>query len=158
MNSYEIESILNNDKFVKKFFLGVFPENHLKKLRKLNENQSIVIWTCSYPLHINNICHFVVIYRNKKSIFFFDPLSIFPTFYEFKNIKNYLLKHNLSIKINRIRYQHPLSTKCGSFCLFFLLIKYRGINEKYFKNIFDLKKLENNDKIVLKMLKKLSRK
>lgn len=149
MNSHQIEIILN--KFLGNSFIGVYGLNYLNRLRKLKENESLIIFTCVVPT--TKICHFVAVYNLRNYIYYFDSLG--ESFKNFQNIQKYLSSHKKPIKENKIVFQSPLSILCGLFAIVSLVMINKYKSEKNFQKIFIKNPLYliENDSLLKKVFK-----
>lgn len=130
-------------------FIGVFPCNIHPKLDRNTDNFSIIF---NESKHNENGSHFVAIYANKNIIYYFDSLGL-------KCENEYILKFIQSFRKtllqNNLQIQSYNSIFCGYFCLAFIIFisSQKSINElKKFYDIFNVKNLKLNDKIVSELL------
>lgn len=146
METREIEFFLRNAKISNKHFKGVYPCNYLNNI-KLKENESIIINSCSYP-QTTNLCHWVLLINRRKSLFYFDSAGV-ASFKNNKYILNFIKKYKKKIFYNKFQIQSELSDRFGQFVCVFLVLFYKNkrIIPKL-QQIFNLKTLKVNDKIV----------
>lgn len=136
-------------------FRGVFPCNHVKKLR---EGESIILNT---DPHFKRGKHFVALSVRKNRYIYFDPLAesmeiLFPELHkELERRKMLPLVNVLSSPI-----QAPSSNFCGLFCLDYVLGLYAPFsNASTVKYELHPNKLKGNDEICLSnVVKKLKMK
>ena len=149
MDNLQLESIIIQDKYAKRNFCGVIPIDYLPK-KKLTK-------TCSFIVNTDNSSepgkHWVAIYAPIKGyIEYYDPFGLKPLnieIYEFININ----KKNFTYNAEPI--QSSYSSKCGLFCLFYILLRSRKIStekiNKFFNNFTN-----HNDYIIEKIFKHLN--
>jgi len=130
-------------------FLGVYPCDIHPKFDK-RRNFSVVFNTGDST---TSGYHFVCIYVNKKTLFYFDSfgddISLDPNIKRFtENFPNKCLCQNTQ------KIQHNLSQFCGFYCIAYLLSKDLNIPEDIFKSQFNEKNLLENDKNVIYFIKK----
>jgi len=128
-------------------FLGVFPCDIHPNIN-VNKTFSIIFNTGDSTTSGE---HFVAIYRNKKSFFYFDSFGLKPNDI---NIIDFIEKNRQSrhFSWNNKPMQDKLSNFCGFYCLAFIVSKDRNISFNVFKRFINKK--QNNDKNVIYFLLK----
>ena len=131
MNSNQLRKILESDVFVARRFLGVFPADLLP-----NKNGCFVANTdpASKPGS-----HWVCFNINNGSRYFFDSYGRPPTMFKKK------------CEYNRQRLQSSLSSCCGQYVIFFLVMYTRGIPISDILGNFSTN-YEENDEIVVEFV------
>lgn len=143
MTTDEIELILKTEPIVKHIFVGVFAINELRVAPKQRP--------CAYVVNTDPISkpgkHWVAIYltRTMEGEYFgsFGIPPVQPKFRKFldKNAPEGWLYNDESI-------QHPFSTVCGEYCVFYLLYRCRGTSMATIVRMFDENNQEDNDILV----------
>jgi len=130
--------------FFGKSFLGVFPCDIHPKPR--SKKFSLIFNTGDSSTSGE---HFVAIYYNKKSIFYFDSFGLPPND---QNIIKFLSFYRQGKKLIswKKRIQDSNSSFCGFYCIGFLLHKYK--DDKKFPKIFHTKNLKLNDEKIVKFI------
>lgn len=124
-----------------KNFIGVYPCDLFPNTRKKKYSVIFNTGDSSTPGE-----HFVAIYVNNKTIYYFDSFGKKPTD---ENIKAFINK----TKKNRRFYhwkrqvQHIESNYCGFFCIGFLF--YKHMNIRKFSYMFHPNNLHINDKLIV---------
>lgn len=121
MDTAQLDRIMENDKFTKDLFRGVFAANTLPKFVK------------SYPsLYIVNTAtskspgeHWVVLYfsRNKNTEFF-DSYGNAPDLFRFND---FVERNSKTVTFNSLQLQGNRSMTCGGFCTYFAINRCRGV-------------------------------
>lgn len=112
------------DDFLKEFenYKGTFSSNNIPFL---NRNESVI---CNFSKTTEEGTHFILLFKKKTSLFYFDPLKLgfIP-----EEIKSYFLNYENVVNISK-RIQNPLSQLCGFYCILgFLSV---NISVKFFMN------------------------
>jgi hypothetical protein len=131
-----------------KTFLGVYSSDIQPKLRKRCYKFSVIF---NLDKHTESGSHFVAIFCNKNTLFYFDPFGKKCTN---KQIKRYI-QNNLKGRkyiYNCQRIQNDKSLFCGLFCLTFLYSQVKNISFCSYLNNFVKRNTLVNDKIVTKMI------
>lgn len=97
------------DNFLKDFknYKGTFSSDNIPFLE---ENESVI---CNFSKTYEEGTHFILLFRKKKSLYYFDSLKIdfIP-----EEIQKYFL-HYSSVKNISKQIQNPLSKLCGFYCI-----------------------------------------
>lgn len=144
-NGY-LEKICN--RILSNIFIGVFPCDVHPIIK--NNTFSIIFNTGKSN---TNGEHFVAIFVNKNSVYYFDS---FGEKCSNNNILKFINKNKKKRKIfyNPIKIQDDLSNFCGFFCLAYLLSKDINYTQQKFINLFNLKCLNNNNKTIVNFIVK----
>jgi len=129
-------------KLLGKSFLGVYPCDIHPTTKK--RTFSIIFNTGDSSTSGE---HFVAIYANRGTLYYFDPFGNKPNDV---NIKAFISRAigRRSLNCWNKQIQHDNSTYCGFFCIGYLLHKHKNIKKfkKYFKYNKNLE--ENNQRII----------
>lgn len=137
MNTVKLENALNGDEITKRYFRGVFASDQIPA-------------PCTPGFYIVNLdtstepgSHWIglkIASRGKNE--FFDSYGFAPQNTKFKKIlgKTYLY--------NRKKLQHPDSTTCGQWCLFYIFFAARGHTLKKIFKTFSSGDKKINDSLV----------
>lgn len=129
-----------------KSFIGVFPCDIHPKINTNKQQYSLIFNTGDSSTAGE---HFVAIYFNKKTFYYFDSFGRKP---DDNNIIKFLSKQICKQRRKKklIVWNKPVqdvnSSYCGFYCIGFLLHKYYKF--KNFEKIFQSNNLINNDKII----------
>lgn len=152
MNSDEINYILKKFPLSESHFKGVYPSDQLPNPKKIKKLSCYVINT---DPSTKSGSHWIGVILNsskkKKCNIYFDSYGHKPFV---KSIQEFVGKNFIH---NKQQLQHPLSTTCGEWCIFFILMylckhNLHCIND-FFKNSPDLLL---NDYAVNKFVNQLS--
>ena len=137
MDTAEIDSALRKNPYTKDKFVGVFPSNCLPKKRL--KGYYVVNLD---PAHKAG-SHWVAFHIEKKNgnNMYFDSYGLGPPY---KHFKKFLGKYTR----NKKQLQHPLSTTCGQWCLYFILRRCQGWSMKAILKPFYSKRPLINDHVV----------
>ena len=127
-------------------FLGVYPCD-VEPKKFIDKKYASVIFNLSK--HNEKGSHFIAVFKNKKNVYYFDPLGNSCTN---KYINNFLLKCTNNIIHNSKVVQSTSSMFCGIFCLAFLNIC--QVKQESFPKFLNKFKpdLYKNDKIALHLV------
>lgn len=141
-------------------FIGVFSCDTLP-WRDINRPQFSLV--CNMSPAGEKGSHFIAIYAEKSVIIYFDSFGTPPILNKF--IFNFLVKTKRKILYNENWIQHPLSSACGYFCIYFLLYfekinlveKNSVIINKFYSHEEgkNMNYLQKNDVICKKMIRKI---
>lgn len=118
MYKFEIESALRKYPCTRPIFKGVFSRDELERV-VLRKNQLIIANTAVKPLP----GHWIVFFQSDH-LEFFDSLAANPSKYGLEFV--FFIRNNAperGLKINPRPIQHPSSTACGWFCLYFAMMR-----------------------------------
>ena len=118
LTNIQIKQEIQMDAFSKNSFLGVFAKDSLPK---------ISIYPSSLVLNTDTLDgpgeHWLAIYFDKnKNCTFFDSFGRRP---ESFGLEKYLQHYSWNVEYNTTRLQGLLSTTCGFYCIYFILLKSR---------------------------------
>lgn len=141
MNNVELRKFLNDNKFTKKYFIGVFPENLLPQ--KIKRTPCLLIANTDPASKPGE--HWVAIYITKNGhAEYFDSFGFAPMK---KNILLFLRNNSKTYKFNPVKIQSLFSNQCGKFCAVYLYYKSKGKSLKYVLSFFNKNYNENEIKI-----------
>lgn len=154
MNTQEIETILRKHKLTRKFFHGVFSSDKIPSKLKINL-RTIPMKTFVFNLDpsYKSGSHWVaLVYKKNGKHIFFDSYGWKPKLASIKN----LLQNNFSSNTQQL--QHPLTTVCGQWCIFFIL--YASVHDNIDKMyaLFSKTNLFKNDHRVNYYINKMFKK
>lgn len=142
MNSIQIEEILSRDSTTRKYFLGVFPSNHLP----LNIECYPVCFVCNVDSCSELGSHWVAFFLSKPDeMEFFDSYGNAPSFFQ-GSISNYTSRFS-HVTYNPIKLQSHTSAVCGQFCVYYLYHRCRGNCLKGFLKHFVAENICNDHKV-----------
>lgn len=142
MNTGEIEQALKSNVRTKRFFRGVYAYDEIPKVKRTNEKQFFVFNTDPSS---KGGSHWVCAMINKKKggkNVFFDSYGYAPRKAKFLSFLN------SNYTYNKKTLQHPLSTTCGQWCIFFVWEKCYGKSISQITSKFDQKWPLVNDTIM----------
>lgn len=114
MNTLQIQTLCENIKELQPNFLGVFPYDKLPDIHKLESDKFCIV---NFDPSYKDGSHWIaIILRPKEKNIYFDSYGQPPPPQKTAFFK--ILKHNY--KWNKCQLQHPLSTACGQWCIFFV--------------------------------------
>lgn len=125
MNTHQILNIIN--KHVNNFG-GVFPAD---RISNIDDNKLYIFNT---DPHQKKGEHWVAMYVNNDLCEFFDSFGKSPNYYH-KFWHDYLLKKSKKYIYNKSKLQNPSTEDCGKFCIFYVVLRSKGIN---FETILEL--------------------
>ena len=134
MNNKEISIILNSDPGIQKIFIGVFPAD---KLLIPSKSGYYVANTDPHSKPGKHWVAFYVPHNEEQPVEYWDS-------YGFKPPSIFLPFLSTSYKRSTKFIQHPLSSTCGQYCIFYILKRYNGYSMKDIVSIFSENKLEND--------------
>ena len=119
MDSVKISRKVKGNKQTKKTFRGVFSADMLPGARKRSDGLYIVNLDNSDQAGSHWVCIDLRRGKGEKSAYF-DSYGLPPPYAAFENFMNNCYTHNTK------QLQHPLSTSCGQWCLYFVLRRNQG--------------------------------
>ena len=147
MNTEQIVFLCRNIPDLKEKFLGAFPSDKLPVRRRIKGEKFCI---ANIDPSYRDGSHWVaIIFRPKKKDIYFDSYGQQPND-TFKRG----LKPNFSF--NNVQLQHPLSTSCGQWCIFFCCSFFTDHSLCKIKNFFSKNSnLLKNDYLVNKFVNDL---
>ena len=128
-------------------FMGVYSRNNIKNPTSY-PSYTIVAFS---PLHSPGTHLATIIFINKSTCVYFDPLNLPFTPSE---IQEYMYKNSNYIQIIKYPIQNPLSGFCGFYCLLVILFHIHKLSLYY--GIYSFPRLSmGNDEKCIRMLVKL---
>ena len=146
MLSTHIEKLLKNEKS----FMGCYPKDKLPKIFPKVLPKTIVINTGLSSTHGD---HWVALRLLKTCCFYFDSFGVEIVDQE---ILSFIKRKYQKYTFNNKCIQYYSSENCGKFCIAFIKMVKNKNDFKSFVNNFDFNNLKNNDKLIVKILKKLN--
>ena len=139
MNNLEISRLLKSHPSTRNVFVSIHSSDTLPIEERSRK-------PCAYIANTDKSNepgqHWVCFYFPQNDIpEYFDSYGVHPM----RDFENFL-KHKY-IKSTKF-VQHPLSTLCGQYTIFYILMRRNGYMMEDIVNIFDENNLEKNDKIV----------
>ena len=136
MDSRQISRVLRKDDVASKHFVGVFPSDKLPK----KMHGALVANT---DPHNKPGMHWVAFFVDHDDCMeYFDSYGMVPFVKSFQKI---LKRSPNGWMYNTKRIQGPLSTTCGHYCVYFLLLRCRGYSLQDIVSVFDRHNLVEND-------------
>ena len=145
MDNEEIEILCKNILETKDHFLGVFASDMIPE-RSSIEGKKFLIANLdpSYKDGSHWVC--MIFQQRPDKDIYFDSYGRFPP----KNLEKHLRK---GFKHNTVQLQHPFSTACGQWCIFFSCAVFSDHSLKNVSDFFDMQSdLLVNDYVVNKFI------
>ena len=148
MNTEQLWFLCKNIPDLRDKFLGVFPSDKLPHRKKFKEKK---FYIANIDPSYKDGSHWVTVIftPGKEKDIYFDSYGLPPHEIFTKNMKD-------NYAFNKIQLQHPLSTACGQWCIFFLCCYFTNHSlrqiKKFFRKNSDLFK---NDVLVNKFVNDL---
>ena len=148
MNTYEIQSILESDHFIKSFDPKVFALDEFKSQVKSTTKWGIFVVNDEPKTQSGN--HWLLVFIKPCEIAFIDSYGRSPEYFKLEKCLRAMRRNIIQ---NKIMIQDPLSNVCGAYCIFFAyhLARNRQLNDilYYFSN-----DLNDNDRMVYNFVNK----
>lgn len=139
MDSEELQTLCLNIAELKEHFLGVFPCDQVPQETRRYHTPKFCIVNLD-PSYKDGSHWVTLIFRPQKRNIYFDSYGFSPPQNK-QRILNALDKHYVW---NKVQLQHPLSTACGQWCIFFCCAFFSGNSlsriKKHFSKESDLLK------------------
>lgn len=153
MDSRQIIKCLKENKDIKKKFLGVFPCDKIPKRIPKKDSKFLIINT---DVSTGSGIHWLVFHIDPKikQVEVFDPAS--TTYTSNSDLTNYigkLEKEGFYIWYCNQVLQSSSSNLCAVYCLMYIHHRVKGHSFFKFLQKFKTQKLEDNDRIVLKLFR-----
>ena len=148
MDSEQINSILYSDRFSKLYYRGTFSCNQLPVVERYPSGY-IVNTDTSDGIGEHWLGFF---FDEAKHGEFFDSYDNELSFYD-ERFKTFLEKYSMSWNCNQKRLQGPFSTTCGQHCVYYMLLRCRGISLSKIVSNFS-NNYNGNDRFVTHFLAK----
>ena len=116
MNNLQIDRILSSIPRTRKNFMGVYNIKFLP-IRFFRKNVLVVVNT---EENIEKIGHWVAFYIESNKIIFFDSFAKHPVLHYGGNIGRLFLNYTQRVIALKKPVQHPLSSVCGAYVIWFL--------------------------------------
>lgn len=133
MNTLQIQTICENVKELHPNFIGVFPYDKIPVQEVESDKFCVVNFDPSYKDGSHWIA--IILRPKKKKNIYFDSYGQPPPVG--KPRFSHVLKHNY--KWNKHQLQHPLSTACGQWCIFFVCAYFSNHSLAQINNYFSSK-------------------
>ena len=144
--STDIEKLLQNEKS----FMGCYPKDKLPKQFPKVLPKTMVINT---GLSSTTGDHWVALRLLKTYCLYFDSFGVEIVDQE---ILSFIKRKYQKYTFNNKCIQYYSSENCGKFCIAFIKMVKNKNDFKSFVNNFDFNNLKNNDKLIVKILKKFN--
>ena len=146
MNSLEIDAIMNNDLW-KRNYGGIFACDAIPKYLCITCNFGII---CNLSESNSLGTHWIAIYMPEKGtcLEYFDSYGMPPSNEHFFAV---LKEGKLSYCFNKVQIQNFGSDVCGEYCIFFLLLRFSGVDYDKILDIFS-NDFELNDEFISKLI------
>jgi hypothetical protein len=140
MNTLEITQCLKKDPYAKTIFKQVVPRDKLPNVPRLGYPSAFVINT--QPSYMRGE-HWLAVYYDKQGFCtFFDSYGMKPSFY---NLHNFVFQSSRGFEHNTQQLQSLTSSVCGNYCIYFIMLKARGLKLHEILELFDKKDFCMND-------------
>lgn len=138
LNTLDIIKLIKEDSYAKKSFKGVFPRDKLPNISN---------YPCSLIINTKPASHsgehwFAIYYDEDKKATFFDSYGYHPKTY---GMEQYLKRTSKQFCFNQDQIQGVLSSTCGYYCVYFILLMSRGFSLFEIVNEFNKKDFDFND-------------
>ena len=149
MNSVEINAIMNNQLWERNYG-GIYACDKIPNNLCKTCDFGII---CNLSKSTSLGTHWIAIFmpREGMCLEYFDSYGLPPNN---KFILSFLGENNLSYCYNRGQIQKFGSDECGEYCIFFLLLRFSGVEFEKIINIFT-NDLEQNDEFVSNIINRL---
>ncbi len=122
MNGQELQRCMEEDRYTRPVFIGVYASNTLPKQKLKTFPCALIANTDPDDKPGKHWCAFYIDLNGKAE--FFDSYGFSP---KLKPFKNFLVKNSKTDFIwNTTPLQGPFSSVCGQYCLFYLLHRCRN--------------------------------
>lgn len=149
MYADQIHKYIKKDVIAREHFTGVFASDKLPKITHYPISCVINTDPSSLPGQ-----HWIAFYiDNKKMCSFFDSYGKKPSFY---GIDQYLKYFSNNIEFNNSQLQGLDSSSCGYYCIYFVILKSRGLTLENITSVFSNKNFRFNDILIEKLIKELN--
>ena len=143
MNTYQLEAVMNRDRFSQSKFIGVFPMDLLPKNKIEHCTRPFCLIINSAP-STNEGEHWLAVYVDVYGEGqLFDSYGNNANFYD-RRLETFLKKNCTEHSYNKSELQALWSDVCGQHCLYFLLHRSRHIPAKTILELFGRNKLVND--------------
>ena len=133
MNSNQLKCAINCDSVMSQCVQGVFASDQLPSPSRPFPKGYIA----NTSSHDERGSHWVALYINKSNeLEFFDSFGYPPQFYS-TSLMNFCRKLNFPVRANNKRLQDEGSMVCGHYCLYFLLMRCRGLSMEEITTTFE---------------------
>ena len=149
MDEEQISSILKNDYYTRKYFVGTFSRTHITLSGKLP-----AIYIVNLDSYGSPGFHWISIYVDSKSIKIFDSFGgNFLNDPKFASFINYCRNKNQKIESSPYVIQSAFSATCGLYCILFAMFMSRKHSYKDFISLFRNSSPQTNDIAISKFFK-----
>lgn len=112
MDAATLNSLIMGDAVIRSTYGGTFANDNLPRSR--DQYRSFIVNTD--PVHLGGT-HWQALFFNRKGVcIFFCSYGTSPT----RNIRTFARNNSSRLRWNTNSLQHPLSSTCGLFCMYFL--------------------------------------
>jgi hypothetical protein len=149
MNDKRIDFMMKSDEFTSKIWKGFLAPDIFLSGKPLSPFPHLYIVN-NAPTYTGGE-HWCVLFVFEKWCEFFDPFGRSP-------IQNGVMKsflgHCEKVKFNNIQYQSITAKTCGHHCIFFSILRARGLSCKEIKEMYYPLDLNKNDDLVFNFVVK----
>jgi hypothetical protein len=145
LSTSQIYKTIVKDDYAKFNFLNVYPRDCIPQ--KVKYPSSFVINT--HSSHQPGEHWLAVYYKTDATCTFFDSFGMHPSVYK---LDKYLDKTSVRWTYNSKQLQSLDSSTCGYFCIYFILLKSRGLDLKTILSLFSKDNFEFNDSLIVNIL------
>lgn len=149
MNTKEIITLIQKDRFAKRIFVGVFAKDQLLCRNIPSRPSAYVINTdpSNKPGE-----HWVAVYFDGKgNAEYFDSFGFPPSFVP--SINRFIVQNSFKLKFNKRLLQELTSAVCGYYVIYFIMMKSRGATMTRLLAAFNPTQLRINDQRVFRLVK-----
>lgn len=153
MNDKRIDAMMKNDIFTRRIWKGFLAPDIV--LQNLQEPPFPHLWIVNNAPTYTGGEHWCVLFVYNDYCEFFDPFGRSPAE---NNVLFSILNHCPKIKYNNKQFQSIYAQTCGHHCIFFAVLRARGISAREIQKMYDENNLKQNDDMVFNfVLKKFGR-
>lgn len=145
LTTKDILKALKCDYYAKNVIVGVLPYDFLPK----HPTYPRAYVVNSEPAGKSGEHWFALYYNELGKCSFFDSYGKHPSFF---GLDKYIQRTSTSYEFNSVQIQNFMSTTCGYYCIYFVLLKSRRFELIDIINLFDKKNFNINDFLVRNIL------
>ena len=150
MNNQEISALLMRDSRARRVFRGVFPRDKLPEY--VNGDASAYIINTDHSRGSGE--HWVAVWFDGQGrAEYFDSFGLPPSIHN--SVLNFIKRNSVHYSYNQRLFQSLLSSACGLYVLYFVLMKSRGARLSRLQQVFDTFRLRANDERVRVLVKNM---
>lgn len=142
MNTIQLRRILTEDKFTRKYFLDIFPSDHLPN--EIHKYPACFI--ANADLSSDPGSHWLAFYLpSPHHVEFFDSYGNAPTYFK-GGISDFVSRYS-HVDYNPAILQSNVTAVCGQYCVYYLYSKCRGHSLKKILSSFVTRHLWNDKRV-----------